>query len=151
MIALLSRLLKKDIIKKNPSGNKDDIATVNWVKGKNDKYHRLMVVNENSPTLIQQSAVFVVWEKWGNKITWLYVGSTEDMAKTIYRLKNDPEIAKYEGKGRVGITWAILNPKFRSRVAAYLKKILNPIVENPDLTEHSNFDSEPFAVHPPIV
>ena len=130
---------------------KENIATIEWIKGKSGKYFRLISIDENSKSLVQQGGVFIIWAKWGNKTTWLYVGSTADLGKSFKAAKNDPQIMSYEGKGRIGVTWALSNPKYRGRIAAYLKTLLKPVVDKPELSEESNFSTEPFAVYPPAI
>lgn len=92
--------------------------------------------------------VYVVWHK-GVRPEWVYVGATDDLAQALARALDDDEIFAYEPRGGLWCTWALIRPEYRNGAVAYLRRLLNPVVD-PRAGDELDLDAvQPVAIQPP--
>ncbi|OPZ76315.1 MAG: hypothetical protein BWY78_01407 [Alphaproteobacteria bacterium ADurb.Bin438] len=145
---MISLLFKKKEEKKK----EDNLPDLKWEKSPSGKFYRLITINENAPGLINQGGVLLIWAKWAKRTIWLHVGSSSNLSKSLALAKENKEILQYNEKGGVGVTWALVNPRYINGITKYLKESLKPELEIKDLDDSVNFDNEkPYPVKIPIV
>jgi len=95
-----------------------------WARTDKGAFQRLSMINADRSSL-RVGGIVVVWHG-GVKPTWLVVKSTENISTTIEQLASDNEIAAYEGRGGVFVTWSLIQKKFQPGVAKYLIHTMKP-------------------------
>lgn len=80
--------------------------------------------------LERASGVYVIWHA-GSRPEWLYVGSSNDLARAFHAHGIDKEILSYEMRGGVFVTWALIREEFQGGAVRYLTEELQPVIANP--------------------
>ena len=104
-----------------------------WVRSKTGNFHRFINIDPEELGLSGVSGVYVIWHS-GVMPKWVYVGKSNDLAKTFHQLGEDENILGYEVNGGLFVSWAMIRGEYQDGVACYLKEAIKPIVDNPALS-----------------
>lgn len=102
-----------------------------WGRTRNGGFNRLNYLDPEAAGLTGMAGVLVIWHA-GMRPRWLYIGRSDDLAKSFRELGNRDDIMSYEANGGIYATWALIRDELQDGVVGFLTKILKPMIRNPD-------------------
>ncbi|MDP6603343.1 MAG: hypothetical protein QGG17_04005 [Rhodospirillales bacterium] len=100
-----------------------------WGRNAARRFHRLVKLESTATGLAGRSGVFVAWHA-GVQPRWVYVGRTPDLARAMRDLVHNAEVAAFEARGGVFVTWSFVSDEFQDGVVLFLTDLLEPLVAN---------------------
>lgn len=101
-----------------------------WVKSKKGVFNRLLDFEPEEENIRGVGGVYVIWHG-GVKPSWVFVGETPDLARSINDAIDNGEIEAFEINGKLFVTWSPVLEEFRRGVVLFLTQTLKPEIENP--------------------
>jgi len=129
--------------KKKNQGPLPAPADPKWVHGEGGRFPKFLDLDPEAAGLGKASGVFAIWHT-GQKPEWVYVGASQDMAKTFFDLGNDERILEYRDRGRLYCSWSYIRKEFQPGAVCYLSIVLNPVIPNPDCPDRDYVDLVPI-------
>lgn len=123
-------------------------ADPSWARTPKGHFFRLSHLEPDQLGLVGLGGVYVVWHK-GVKPEWVYVGQSDDLSVALTRALDDEDVYDYEPRGGLWCTWATIRPEYRDGAVAYLRRLLNPVIEPRPGDELDPESVELIAIQPP--
>lgn len=101
-------------------------APISWVRNRNGNFSKLVTLNTTKSGVVG-GGVFVIWHS-GVKPHWVTVGHSDDLAKDIDALRDDPEVLLYDTRGGLFVSWALIKSEYRAGIVKYLNETMEPLV-----------------------
>ncbi|NQU57064.1 MAG: hypothetical protein HQ513_07500 [Rhodospirillales bacterium] len=108
----------------------EDKTNPHWAMTATGKFHRLLITDPEKLGLGGASGIVVLWSG-GLKPRWLFVDKSSDLARELDTYLDNDEIMKYDGRGGVFVSWAMIRPEFQDGVLKYLLETMAPIIDHP--------------------
>ena len=122
-----------------------DPIPIEWARSESGRFYNLIAVKEDELNIKDMGGVFIIWYH-GVSSSTVYVGAATNLIDTIKVIKDNPQIIAFHEKGDLGITWSTISEKYRYRILAYLRAVMNPVIPTLPELEESAEPAEPFAV-----
>lgn len=107
------------------------IADPKWTKTKRGGYHRLLsMLSVEISALAGLGGVYAIWHR-GARPAWVYVGSSDDLCRSLQESRDLPEILAYEGRGGLYVSWSPIASASRAGVVRFLKQTCSPAIADP--------------------
>ena len=123
----------------------EELPDPHWARTKTGYYHRFLTLDTEANGLTQASGVYVVWHG-GNNPGWVFIGRSDDLARTFHELADDEAVMSYDIRGGILVTWAMIKKEFQDGVVRHLNDTLRPKIKNDDAALKS---ATPVPVQPP--
>jgi hypothetical protein len=116
-----------------------------WARSPRGLFFRLIHLDPEKEGLSGVGGIFVIWHA-GVRPQWVCVAAAEDLAAAIHRMADDADVMSYEVNGGLFVSWALVQPAYRSGAVAYLTGRLRPAI-GPDVDPAAGITA--IAVSPP--
>ena len=120
-------------------------ADPNWVRSPRNLFYRLFAVKPLEMGLTHQGGVFVIWHG-GVTPGWVCADKADSLAAAILDAQDNGDIAKYESRGGLYVTWAPIRAEYRDGVVRYLRENMDPYVTSSKEDDDVNMKAEPIPV-----
>lgn len=114
-----------------PNALSEDKTNPHWAVTAAGKFYRLLFTDTEKLSLAGVSGIVVLW-RGGLKPRWLYVDKSRDLGRDLDSYLDNDEIAEYDERGGVYVSWALIRPEFQDGVLKYLLETMTPLIENPN-------------------
>ena len=102
----------------------------NWARNENSKFFRFINLNPENHELAGKPGIFIIWHG-GTKPTWVFVGTSRDLARDLDWCRDNEDIMYFERFGGLFASWAFVRKEYQDGAARYLTQIAKPLVDNP--------------------
>ena len=107
------------------------IGDPKWVKNRRGGYHKLLsMLSVEISALAGIGGVYAIWHR-GVRPAWVYVGSSDDLCRSLQESRDLPEILAYEGRGGLYVSWSPIVRESRAGVVRFLKETCSPVISDP--------------------
>ena len=69
----------------------------------------------------------------GVRPEWVYIGKSDDLAATFRELAGNKDIRKYDLRGGLFVSWALIREEYRNGALRFLNDSMKPLVPSPDI------------------
>ena len=119
-----------------------------WERNARGSFNNLLDLEPDDVGIVGAGGVYVIWHG-GIQPEWVFIGETADLGQAIDDAANNDEIAEYDVRGRLFVTWSPVIEEYRPGVVLYLTKMLKPVVDNPDAATEESDELTPVSVLTP--
>jgi len=128
--------------------NASRVPEIPWVRNDKGHFRRLVQVDGDDPELAGSGGVAVFFHR-GVRPGGVCVTAADDLGGMMKRALADPEVAAFEDRGGLFVTWAFVKPEYRDGIVAYLRGLLVPEIAETALDGWHHYEAEPIPVRPP--
>ncbi len=101
-----------------------------WRKTESGKFARFIRLDPMTMKLKGRTGVFILWNG-GVRPTWVFVGSSRDLARDFQWCAENKDITYYENFGGLFCSWAYIKREYQAGAVRYLTQVAKPAVSNP--------------------
>ena len=113
-----------------PAMPSDDKTNPHWAMTATGKFHRLLITDPEKLGLNGASGIFVLWHG-GLKPKWIFVDKSRDLGHDLDAYLDDEDVMRYESRGGVFVSWAMIRPEYQDGVLKYLLETMDTLIDNP--------------------
>lgn len=104
---------------------------IKWARNAKGRFHNLMFLDTTGESLKGVSGIYTIFHG-GARPKWLYLGSTNDLARALDEKIDDPEIEQFYDRVGVYATWSLVKPEYHDSILHYLLDVMKPEIQNPN-------------------
>ena len=123
----------------------EELTDPHWARTKKGSFHRLLSLDPEANGLTKANGVYVVWHG-GIKPGWIFIGRSDDLARTFHEVAEDEEVMAYDIRGGIYVAWAMIKEEFQNGVVRHLNDALSPMIKNNAAAVKK---AKPVPVRPP--
>lgn len=112
--------------KKNPDVITEPVDP-GWIRSARGNFLNLLSMDPEEAGLSGKGGVYLVWHG-GVRPEWLYVGHSNDLAKSLHEAGNNKEIGSFQEMGGLFVSWAFVLDDYRPGVVRFLQENLPTII-----------------------